>query len=67
MAMAVNMLDPDVIVLAGGLSNMACLYTEVPRLMPRHVFTDHAQTQVLRAKHGDSSGVFGAARLWDGR
>lgn len=66
LAMVVNILDPDVIVLAGGLSNMAHLYVEVPRLMPRHVFSDHAQTPVLRAKHGDSSGVFGAARLWDG-
>jgi fructokinase len=65
LAMVVNILDPDAIVLAGGLSNMAHLYTEVPRLMPRHVFSDHAETPVLRAKHGDSSGVFGAARLWD--
>ena len=64
LAMVVNILDPDVIVLARGLSNMAHLYTELPRLMPRHVFSDHAQTPVLRAKHGDSSGVFGAARLW---
>ncbi len=66
LAMVVNILDPDVIVLAGGLSNMAHLYVEVPRLMPRHVFSDHAETPVLRARHGDSSGVFGAARLWDG-
>lgn len=65
LAMVVNILDPDVIVLAGGLSNMAHLYVEVPRLMPRHVFSDHAQTPVFSAKHGDSSGVFGAARLWD--
>ena len=64
LAMVVNILDPDAIVLAGGLSNMAHLYVEVPRLMARHVFSDHAQTPVLRAKHGDSSGVFGAARLW---
>ncbi|MBR0654926.1 ROK family protein [Plastoroseomonas arctica] len=65
LAMVVNILDPDVIVLAGGLSNMAHLYTELPRLMPRHVFSDHAETPVLQAMHGDSSGVFGAARLWD--
>lgn len=45
---------------------MAHLSAEVPRLMPRHVFSGHAQTPVLRARHGDSSGVFGAARLWDG-
>jgi fructokinase len=65
LAMVVNILDPDVIVLAGGLSNMAHLYEAMPRLMPRHVFSDHAETPVLRARHGDSSGVFGAARLWD--
>ncbi|MBR0663731.1 ROK family protein [Roseomonas hellenica] len=65
LAMVVNILDPDVIVLAGGLSNMEHLYEAMPRLMPRHVFSDHAETPVVRAKHGDSSGVFGAARLWD--
>ncbi|HEY4251784.1 MAG TPA: ROK family protein [Roseomonas sp.] len=65
LAMIVNILDPDAIVLAGGLSNMDHLYQALPRLMPRHVFSDHAETPLLRAKHGDSSGVFGAARLWD--
>jgi fructokinase len=62
----VNVLDPDAIVLGGGLSNMAHLYTELPRLLPRQVFSDSVTTLILRAKHGDSSGVFGAARLWDG-
>ena len=58
---------PTSIVLGGGLSNMAHLYETVPRLMPRHVFSDACDTPVLRAVHGDSSGVLGAARLWDGK
>ncbi|MFO0187874.1 MAG: ROK family protein [Alphaproteobacteria bacterium] len=66
LAMIANILDPDVIVLGGGLSNMAHLYRDVPGLMARHGFGDVARTPVVQAKHGDSSGVFGAARLWDG-
>lgn len=65
LAMIANILDPDVIVLGGGLSNMAHLYRDIPGLMARHGFGDVARTPVLQAKHGDSSGVFGAARLWD--
>ena len=57
--------DADLIVLGGGLSNMQHLYATVPGLMARHVFGDVARTPVVQAKHGDSSGVFGAARLWD--
>lgn len=64
LAQVVNLLDPEVIVLGGGLSNMDHLYTELPRLLPRHVFSDVVRTRVVRAAHGDSSGVFGAARLW---
>lgn len=64
LAHVVNLLDPEVIVLGGGLSNMDHLYTDLPRLMPRHVFSDVVRTRILRAAHGDSSGVFGAARLW---
>ena len=66
LAMIANILDPDVIVLGGGLSNMAHLYRDVPGLMARHGFGDVARTPLVQAKHGDSSGVFGAARLWDG-
>ena len=62
--MIVNLLDPDVIVLGGGLSNMAHLYTELPRCMKRHVFSDFVSTPIVRNKHGDSSGVRGAAWLW---
>ena len=66
LAAVVNLVDPDAIVLGGGLSNMAHLYEDMPRLIPRHVFSDAFSTPVLRARHGDSSGVLGAARLWDG-
>jgi len=65
LAMIVNLLDPEVIVLGGGLSNMAHLYEELPRLLPRHVFSDVVLTRIVQATHGDSSGVLGAARLWD--
>lgn len=66
LAAVVNLLDPEVIVLGGGLSNMAHLYVELPRLLPRHVFSDVVRTRIVPAAHGDSSGVLGAARLWDG-
>jgi fructokinase len=64
LAQVVNLLDPDVIVLGGGLSNMVHLYTDVPPLLRRHVFSDVIETPVVQAKHGDSSGVRGAAWLW---
>ena len=65
LASVINVLDPDVIVLGGGMSNVPRLYTEVPRLWPRHVFSDHVATRLVRNAHGDSSGVRGAAWLWD--
>jgi fructokinase len=65
LASVINVLDPDVIVLGGGMSNVAGLYTEVPRLWSRHVFSDHVATRLARNVHGDSSGVRGAAWLWD--
>ena len=64
LAVIANVLDPDVIVLGGGVSNMASLYERVPALMPQYVFSDVAATPVLRNRHGDSSGVRGAAWLW---
>jgi fructokinase len=64
LAQVVNLLDPDVIVLGGGLSNMDHLYSDVPPLLKRYVFSDVIETPVLRNKHGDSSGVRGAAWLW---
>jgi len=67
LAGAINVLDPDVIVLGGGMSNVARLYAEVPRLWPRHVFSDHVATRLAPPAHGDSSGVRGAAWLWEGK
>jgi fructokinase len=64
MAQIVNVLDPDVIVLGGGLSNMEHLYRDVPPLLKRYVFSDVIETPVVKNKHGDSSGVRGAAWLW---
>jgi fructokinase len=64
LALVINLLDPDVIVLGGGLSNMDHLYVELPRLLPRHVFSDEVHTPIVRNRHGDSSGVRGAAWLW---
>ncbi|HET7670827.1 MAG TPA: ROK family protein [Burkholderiales bacterium] len=65
LAGVINVLDPDVIVLGGGMSNVRRLYTEVPRLWTRHVFSDHVATRLARNVHGDSSGVRGAAWLWN--
>jgi len=64
LAIVINILDPDIIVLGGGLSNMAHLYAELPRLIPEHAFSDVIATPIVPAKHGDSSGVRGAAWLW---
>ena len=63
-ACVINVLDPDVIVLGGGLSNIERLYTSVPALWSPYVFSDRVATRLVRAMHGDSSGVRGAARLW---
>src|SRR4029077_15280162 len=67
LASVINVLDPDVIVLGGGLSNIDRLYERVPRLWAPHVFSDRIATRLVRAAHGDSSGVRGAAWLWEGR
>jgi fructokinase len=64
LATVINLLDPDVIVLGGGLSNIESLYTRVPQLWTEWVFSDRVDTRLARAKHGDSSGVRGAAWLW---
>jgi len=65
LAGVINVLDPDVIVLGGGMSNVARLYTEVPLLWGRHVFSDQVATRLSAPVHGDSSGVRGAAWLWN--
>jgi len=66
LASIINVLDPDVIVLGGGLSNIAGLYTRVPPLVTPFVFSDSADTPIVAPRHGDSSGVRGAAWLWPG-
>ncbi len=65
LAHVINVLDPDVIVLGGGLSNLGRLYENVPRLWSRYVFSDRVDTRLARNVHGDSGGVRGAAWLWD--
>lgn len=62
-ASIINVLDPNVVVLGGGLSNIARLYERVPMLWGRHIFSDHVTTRLVRAQHGDASGVRGAAWL----
>ena len=65
LATVVNLLDPDVIVLGGGLSNLTRLYSGVPERWGAWVFSDRVDTALRPPKHGDSSGVRGAAWLWD--
>jgi predicted NBD/HSP70 family sugar kinase len=59
----INLVDPDVIVLGGGMSNVERWYDSVPRLWTRFVFSDRVDTRLVRHLHGDSSGVRGAAWL----
>ncbi|MEO5693599.1 MAG: ROK family protein [Usitatibacter sp.] len=65
LASVINILDPHAIVLGGGLSNVKRLYENVPKLWGRHVFSDAVRTLLLPPRHGDSSGVRGAAFLWE--
>lgn len=64
LASVINLLDPDVIVMGGGVSNIARLYREVPSRLGQYVFSDTVSTPIVPARHGDSSGVRGAAWLW---
>lgn len=64
LAMVMNILDPDVIVLGGGLSNLKRLYENVPKFWGKYVFSDEVRSRLVPAKFGDSSGVRGAAWLW---
>jgi len=64
LAGVINILDPDVVVLGGGMSNIDSLYDRVPRLWGQYVFSDRVDTRLARHAHGDSSGVRGAAWLW---
>ena len=64
LATVINVVDPQVIVLGGGLSNIRLIYERVPALLGRYVFSDQVTTRLIPALHGDSSGVRGAAWLW---
>ena len=64
LAGVINVLDPDVVVLGGGLSNVDELYEAVPRLWDEWIFSDGVATRLARNHHGDSGGVLGAAWLW---
>jgi fructokinase len=64
LASVINVVDPDAIVLGGGLSRISALYEQVPRLWIRHIFSDRVATPLFPPLHGASSGVRGAAWLW---
>lgn len=64
LSLVINIVDPDVVVLGGGLSNVGRLYRNVPVLWKDYIFSDDVRTRLLRNVHGDSSGVRGAAWLW---
>ncbi len=64
LASVINVVDPDAIVLGGGLSSISALYEQVPRLWARYIFSDRVATPLLPPVHGASSGVRGAAWLW---
>ncbi|MCP9320973.1 ROK family protein [Acetobacter persici] len=63
-ALVINMVDPDTIVLGGGVSNLKTLYSRVPDVMKKYAITPECRTELLKNQHGDSSGVRGAAWLW---
>jgi fructokinase len=65
LAHVVNIIDPDVLVLGGGLSQLSHLYEQLPPLMAPHIFADQASVVIKTPKWGDASGTRGAARLWD--
>ena len=67
LAAVINILDPDAVVLGGGLSNIDGLYGRGIEAVQSHVFNDQCDTRILKNRHGDSSGVRGAARLWETR
>ena len=65
LAHVVNIIDPDVLVLGGGLSQLSHLYEQLPPLMAPHIFADQASVVIKTPRWGDASGTRGAARLWD--
>ena len=63
LAQVINVYDPEIIVLGGGMSNVDLLYTEIPKRWDKYIFADEFSTTIVKAHHGDSSGVRGAALL----
>jgi fructokinase len=64
-AVMIGIVDPDAIILGGGMSNVGRLYDNIPKLLSKYTFSDKVRNKILRNTHGDSSGVRGAAWLWD--
>jgi len=64
LAAVINLIDPDIVVLGGGLSNIPLIYDVLPAQVARHAFSESIDTPIVQARHGDSSGVRGAAWLW---
>ena len=64
-AVMIGIVDPDAIIFGGGMSNVGRLYDNIPKLLPKYTFSDKVRNRILRNTHGDSSGVRGAAWLWD--
>ncbi len=64
LSLVVNTLDPNILVMGGGMSNVDELYTDLPSELARYIFSTVFETPIRRAVHGDSSGVRGAAWLW---
>ena len=64
-AIMIGIVDPDVIILGGGMSNIGRIYKNIPKILPKYTFSDKVRNKILRNTHGDSSGVRGAAWLWD--
>ena len=64
-AVMIGIYDPDAIILGGGMSNVDRLYNNIPTLIPKYTFSNIVKTKVLKNFHGDSSGVRGAAWLWN--
>ena len=63
LALIINIFDPEIIILGGGLSNIDRLYNDIPKLWEKWIFSDKIKTKISKAKFGDSSGVRGAAWL----
>lgn len=64
LSVVINLVDPNVIVLGGGMSNVESLYEDVPKIWDKYIFSDFCHTELKPPKFGDSSGVRGAAWLW---